>query len=183
MEGNLPELYDHNPYHNWRRLDLRKPNQRSVNRQVYYENGLARIKLERDIGRLSIYDYDDNGKIVAIREYRVKSEGFETIEEVVAFYQQNSSPPSGGPYPDNWLGRRTDFPPHRSNEDIVLLVENTPAKRYTVRQWYSYDARNANTKGGLGAYQGDKLEGLYDAGLVAYGIQPMYSHRRVGPNE
>jgi RecB family endonuclease NucS len=44
-----------------------------VNRQVYYENGLARIKLERDIGRLSIYDYDDNGKIVAIREYRVKS--------------------------------------------------------------------------------------------------------------
>jgi len=41
-------------------------------------------------------------------------------------------------------------------------------------------ARDANTKGGLGAYQGDKLEGLSMVGMDAAGIQPMYSHARVG---
>ncbi|MFA6350282.1 MAG: GNAT family N-acetyltransferase, partial [Candidatus Omnitrophota bacterium] len=39
-----------------------------------------------------------------------------------------------------------------------------------------YDAQNALTKGGLGAYQGDKLEGAFDIGMQAVGIQPMYSH-------
>lgn len=43
-------------------------------------------------------------------------------------------------------------------------------------------ARDANTKGGLGAYQGDKLEGLSMVGMDAAGIQPMYSHARVGNN-
>ncbi|MCK4463551.1 MAG: glycogen/starch synthase, partial [Candidatus Omnitrophica bacterium] len=36
-------------------------------------------------------------------------------------------------------------------------------------------AKDANTKGGLGAYYGDKLEGLAAIGMEAYGIQPGYS--------
>ncbi|MGE5308424.1 MAG: amylo-alpha-1,6-glucosidase, partial [Deltaproteobacteria bacterium] len=36
-------------------------------------------------------------------------------------------------------------------------------------------AQNANTKGGLGAYFGDKLEGLALVGMKAFGVQPMYS--------
>ncbi|MDD4203117.1 MAG: hypothetical protein PHQ52_06590, partial [Candidatus Omnitrophica bacterium] len=44
-------------------------------------------------------------------------------------------------------------------------------------------ARDANTKGGLGAYQGDKLEGLAQIGMNAFGIQPMYSQIRTGKKD
>jgi glucan phosphorylase len=37
------------------------------------------------------------------------------------------------------------------------------------------DAQNANTRGGLGAYFGDKLEGLFAIGMKSWGAQPMYS--------
>ena len=41
------------------------------------------------------------------------------------------------------------------------------------------DAREANTKGGLGVYFGDKLEGLHAIGLYhAFGCMPMY-HKRL----
>lgn len=36
--------------------------------------------------------------------------------------------------------------------------------------------RDINTKGGLGAYQGDKLEGLADIGMNGIGIQPGYCY-------
>ena len=40
------------------------------------------------------------------------------------------------------------------------------------------DAREANTKGGLGVYFGDKLEGLHAIGLHnAFGCMPMYHQR------
>ncbi|MCX5702215.1 MAG: 2,3-bisphosphoglycerate-independent phosphoglycerate mutase, partial [Candidatus Omnitrophica bacterium] len=42
-------------------------------------------------------------------------------------------------------------------------------------EFEGYDAQNANLKGGLGIYFGDKLEGLFGIGIKAYGIQPMYS--------
>ncbi|MCK9595447.1 MAG: glycogen/starch synthase, partial [Candidatus Omnitrophica bacterium] len=45
-----------------------------------------------------------------------------------------------------------------------------------IPEFEGYDAQNANTKGGLGAYFGDKLEGLADIGMKACGCQPMYSH-------
>ncbi|MEI6831245.1 MAG: 6-phosphofructokinase, partial [Candidatus Omnitrophota bacterium] len=44
-----------------------------------------------------------------------------------------------------------------------------------IPEFEGYDAQNANTKGGLGAYFGDKLEGLFEIGMKAYGIMPAYS--------
>ncbi|MFA5199584.1 MAG: ROK family protein, partial [Candidatus Omnitrophota bacterium] len=38
------------------------------------------------------------------------------------------------------------------------------------------DAQNANTRGGLGAYFGDKLEGLFAIGLPSWGIEPAYQY-------
>ncbi|MFH0941073.1 MAG: (d)CMP kinase, partial [Candidatus Omnitrophota bacterium] len=52
---------------------------------------------------------------------------------------------------------------------VTLCVEGN------IPELEGYDAQNANTMGGLGAYYGDKLEGLYDVGIKAYGVQPMYS--------
>ena len=43
-----------------------------------------------------------------------------------------------------------------------------------IPEFEGFDAQNANTKGGLGAYFGDKLEGLADIGLQSYGFQPAY---------
>ena len=44
----------------------------------------------------------------------------------------------------------------------------------------SGDAREANTKGGLGVYFGDKLEGLHSIGIeMAFGCMPMYQKRLV----
>ncbi|MFH1398436.1 MAG: 6-phosphofructokinase, partial [Candidatus Omnitrophota bacterium] len=47
-----------------------------------------------------------------------------------------------------------------------------------IPEFEGYDAQNANTKGGLGAYFGDKLEGLFEIGMTAYGIMPAYSKIR-----
>ena len=41
------------------------------------------------------------------------------------------------------------------------------------------DAREANTKGGLGDHYGGKLEGLHAIGMRALGAMPLYSKRRV----
>ena len=45
-----------------------------------------------------------------------------------------------------------------------------------IPEFEGYDARDANTKGGLGAYFGDKLEGLAGIGMASIGVQPGYSH-------
>ncbi|NQU99207.1 MAG: response regulator, partial [Parcubacteria group bacterium] len=44
-----------------------------------------------------------------------------------------------------------------------------------IPEFEGYDAQDANTRGGLGAYFGDKLEGLHLVGFKAIGAQPMYS--------
>ncbi|TRZ51757.1 MAG: hypothetical protein D4S01_04140 [Dehalococcoidia bacterium] len=41
------------------------------------------------------------------------------------------------------------------------------------------DAREANTKGGLGDHYGGKLEGLHAIGMRALGCMPLYSKRRI----
>lgn len=45
-----------------------------------------------------------------------------------------------------------------------------------IPEFEGYLAQDANTKGGLGAYFGDKLEGLAAIGANGLGIQPGYSH-------
>jgi Glucan phosphorylase len=47
-----------------------------------------------------------------------------------------------------------------------------------IPEFAGYEARNANTKGGLGAYFGDKLEGMAAIGINALGAQIGYSHIR-----
>ena len=52
-----------------------------------------------------------------------------------------------------------------------------------IPEFEGYDAQHANTKGGLGAYFGDKLEGLADIRIPVYGFQPAYAiwARKNGP--
>ncbi len=47
-----------------------------------------------------------------------------------------------------------------------------------IPEFGSYTAHDANTKGGLGVYFGDKLEGMAAIGINAFGAQIGYSHVR-----
>lgn len=47
-----------------------------------------------------------------------------------------------------------------------------------IPEFGSYTAHDANTKGGLGVYFGDKLEGMAAIGINAFGAQIGYSHIR-----
>ncbi|HNX82517.1 MAG TPA: glycogen/starch synthase, partial [Candidatus Omnitrophota bacterium] len=66
-----------------------------------------------------------------------------------------------------WLNSR--YPAVAESLVVSLSMEGN------IPEFEGYDAQNACTKGGLGAYFGDKLEGLALVGIPAYGIQPGYS--------
>lgn len=67
------------------------------------------------------------------------------------------------------------------------IKENTPelidktiftlSMEGNIPEFEGYEVQDANTIGGLGAYFGDKLEGLYDLNLKAYGVMPLYAKR------
>ena len=68
---------------------------------------------------------------------------------------------------DSWLLRKAG---KMLGKSIVTL-----SMEGNIPEFEKFDAQNANTKGGLGAYFGDKLEGLADLGIQAYGFQPAYA--------
>ncbi len=68
--------------------------------------------------------------------------------------------------------------PELTNKTIITL-----SMEGNIPEFEGYEAQDANTIGGLGVYFGDKLEGLYDLGLKAYGIMPLYAKRYQGSLE
>ncbi|MBU1999023.1 MAG: 6-phosphofructokinase, partial [Candidatus Omnitrophica bacterium] len=71
----------------------------------------------------------------------------------------------------------SDWLRNNANELIDKTIV-TLSMEGNIPEFEDYDAQNANTKGGLGAYFGDKLEGLFEIGMTAYGIMPAYSKIR-----
>lgn len=75
---------------------------------------------------------------------------------------------SQGTPPRSWI---KDSAPELSDKIIVSI-----SMEGNIPEFEGYAAQDANTRGGLGAYFGDKLEGLADIGAKGFGIQPGYSH-------
>lgn len=74
--------------------------------------------------------------------------------------------------------------PDRLSRDTSWIEQNAPelagkllvtlSMEGHIPEFEGYPAQDANTKGGLGIYFGDKLEGLADIGMNAIGCQPGY---------
>ncbi|MCD6539502.1 MAG: glycogen/starch synthase, partial [Candidatus Omnitrophica bacterium] len=71
-----------------------------------------------------------------------------------------------------WIGK--NIPQLKDKLIVTISMEGN------IPEFEGYDAQNANTKGGLGAYFGDKLEGLATIGMKAYGVQPIYAKLKRG---
>lgn len=70
----------------------------------------------------------------------------------------------------NWI--EENIPELKGKTVFSLSMEGN------IPEFAGYEARNANTRGGLGAYFGDKLEGMAAIGINAIGAQIGYSHVR-----
>lgn len=68
----------------------------------------------------------------------------------------------------NWLEENV----HELKDKTIVSL----SMEGNIPEFEGHLAQNANTKGGLGAYFGDKLEGFADIGMKGFGIQPGYSH-------
>ena len=75
-----------------------------------------------------------------------------------------------GYIPDRWLAAEL-----QGKFVVTTLSVTTLSMEGNIPEFEGFDAQKANTKGGLGAYFGDKLEGLADIGIQAYGFQPAYA--------
>ncbi|MFA5100944.1 MAG: glycogen/starch synthase, partial [Candidatus Omnitrophota bacterium] len=76
---------------------------------------------------------------------------------------ENASSPVG----KSWIEENTP--------ELVGKILVSISMEGNIPEFDGYVAQDANTRGGLGAYFGDKLEGLAQIGMHAYGIQPGYT--------
>ncbi|MDP3792060.1 MAG: glycogen/starch synthase [Candidatus Omnitrophota bacterium] len=82
----------------------------------------------------------------------------------------NIAASNGGKFTENWIAQ--NIPELKGKTVLSLSLEGN------IPEFAGYEAQNANTKGGLGAYFGDKLEGMAAIGINALGAQIGYSHLR-----